>query len=69
MLFFESLITHDESEDDYQCAQEFQLDDDLSRPKDFVFPNHYLTFLDDGDDNALLDVLFDLDSVSSRLIE
>jgi len=24
--------------------------------------NHYLNLLDDGDDNTLLDVLFDLDS-------
>jgi len=46
------------------------LDDDLSRPEDYVFPNddhifeelmgpqppptnHYLTLLDDGDDNAV----------------
>jgi len=37
--YLESLITLDESEDEYQCAQEFQLDDDLSRPEDEVFPN------------------------------
>jgi len=77
--FLESLITHEEGEDVFQCAQEFQLDEDLSRPEDEVFPNddhifeelmgpqppltnHYLTLLDDGDDDALLDVLFYLDS-------
>jgi len=76
--FLESLITHEEGEDVFQCAKEFQFDD-LSSPEDEVFPkddhifeelmgpqppptNHYLTLLDDGDDDALLDVLFDLDS-------
>jgi len=38
-VFLESLITHDESEDEYQCAQEFQLEDYLSRSEDEVFPN------------------------------